>query len=268
MSVYVDQLHRKLDLPSTPKRIISLVPSQSEFLWDLGLRDELIGITKFCIHPEEMFRSKTRVGGTKEINFEKIAALKPDLIIGNKEENEQEQILELMKHYPVWMSDIKDLKSAYEMMVNLGELVGKREKAAEIKLTIEYGFNTFIAERNHSKQQTGNNKRVAYLIWQHPFMVAGANTFIDHLLSICGLENIFSDARYPEISMNELANKNPDLIFLSSEPYPFKEKHLHDFSEKCPMAKTILVDGEMFSWYGSRLLDAPAYFRGLLNSIS
>ena len=216
MSIYIDQLHRKLEIPSTPKRIISLVPSQSEFLWDIGLRDELIGITKFCIHPEEMFRSKLRVGGTKQINFEKIAELKPGLIIGNKEENEQEQILELMKHYPVWMSDINDLKSAYEMIVSLGELVGKREKAGEIKLTIEYSFNKFIEE---NKQQTTSNKQLttAYLIWQNPMMVAGANTFIDHLLKVCGFENIFADARYPEVTMNDLINKKPDLIFLSSE---------------------------------------------------
>lgn len=267
MPVFIDQLNRKLEIPSTPKRIISLVPSQSEFLWDIGLRDELIAITKFCIHPEEMFRSKTRIGGTKEINFEKIKALQPDLIIGNKEENEQEQILELMKLYPVWMSDINDLKSAYEMMVCLGELVGKREKAAEIKLTIEYSFNTFISERKAATANGSGSKKksAAYLIWQNPILVAGANTFIDHLLKACGFENIFTDARYPEVIMNDLINKKPDLIFLSSEPYPFKEKHIQKFSEKCPSAKTILVDGEMFSWYGSRLLHSPGYFRQLLN---
>jgi len=267
MPIFIDQLSRKLDIPSTPKRIISLVPSQSEFLWDIGLRNELIGITKFCIHPDEMFQNKTRIGGTKEINFEKIAELKPDLIIGNKEENEQEQILELMKHYPVWMSDVNDLKSAYEMMVSLGELVGKREKAGEIKLTIEYQFNTFIKE-NKKPTTVDRRLKIAYLIWQNPIMVAGKNTFIDHLLNVCGFENTFSDSRYPEVTMNDLIEKKPDLIFLSSEPYPFKEKHILEFSQKIPNAKTILVDGEMFSWYGSRLLKAPNYFRGLLNKIS
>src|ERR1700722_20147309 len=102
---FTDQMGRTISVEWPVKRIISLVPSQTELLYSLGLADEVIGITKFCVHPKEWFHSKTRVGGTKKLDFEKIAALKPDLIIGNKEENEEVQIKQLMQDYPVWMSD-------------------------------------------------------------------------------------------------------------------------------------------------------------------
>ncbi len=259
--IFIDQLKRKIELPSTPKRIISLVPSQTEYLYDLGLNEEVVGITKFCIHPDEWFRSKTRVGGTKQFDMEKIRALAPDLIIGNKEENEEEQVKELMEHYPVWMSDIVNLKGAFEMMVNLGEICGKRDKAAEIKLQAEYSFNTFKEEMKSSPLK---GKRMAYFIWQKPLMAAGPGTFIDHLLELCGFVNAFPDSRYPEITEEQLKQAAPDLIFLSSEPYPFKEKHVEWFKALCPGAAVITVDGELFSWYGSRLLKAPDYFSALI----
>src|ERR1700741_1030662 len=120
---FTDQMNREIELKGSPKRIISLVPSQTELLWHLGLREELVGITKFCVHPEEMFHTKPRVGGTKKFDLKKIAELKPDLIIGNKEENEQVQIEELMKQYPVWMSDITNLDQALDMISRVGALV-------------------------------------------------------------------------------------------------------------------------------------------------
>lgn len=263
--IYTDQLNRKIEIPSIPKRIISLVPSQTELLYDLGLRDEVVGITKFCIHPEEWFHSKTRVGGTKKYDLEKIKALQPDLIIGNKEENEQEQIEELMKHYSVWMSDIYTLKDAYDMITRIGALVGKREDAVNLKLEIESRFNLF-------QQPTTNNKllKTAYFIWNNPYMVAGHDTFINEMLKLNGFENVFTnkDSRYPEITNEELIAANPSLVLLSSEPYPFKEKHIQEFKELLPDAKIMVVDGEIFSWYGSRLLKALEYFKQLIEKIS
>src|SRR5882672_10527980 len=185
MPVFIDQLHRKLNISSPPKKIISLVPSQSELLWDLGLRDELIGITKFCIHPKEMFRSKTRVGGTKQIHFEKIKELKPDLIIGNKEENEKEQIEELMQHYPVWMSDIHNLDEALQMIASIGEMTNKKTRADEITKRIRENFSQLPTP--------GSKLRTAYVIWKNPYMLAGKNTFIDHLMRKCGFENILTE---------------------------------------------------------------------------
>jgi ABC-type Fe3+-hydroxamate transport system substrate-binding protein len=263
MPVYTDQLNRKLDLSSTPRRIISLVPSQTEFLYDIGLRDEVVGITKFCVHPQEWFRSKPRIGGTKKYDFEKIRALQPDLIIGNKEENEKEQIEELMKEFNVWMSDIVNLKDALNMMVMLGVLLKKDQQATEIKLRTEYAFQQFKASAPFV------NMRCAYFIWRAPYMVAGENTFINEMLKYCGFENVFGEkgSRYPEVSADDLRAKDPQLILLSSEPYPFKEQHIEEFRQICPNAKILTVDGEMFSWYGSRLLQAPGYFTGLIQSL-
>lgn len=263
MQTFTDQLNRKLELPSPPKRIISLVPSQTELLYDLGLRNEVVGITKFCVHPEEWFRTKTRVGGTKKYDFEKIKALEPDLIIGNKEENEKEQIEELMKHYNVWMSDIYNLKDAFDMITRVGTLVGKREEAVNLKLKIESQFNVF--EQSQSLRTPNSKLRTSYFIWRNPYMVAGRDTFINEMLKLCNLENVFTDrtSRYPEISNEEIIEACPEIVLLSSEPYPFKEKHIQELQELLPNAKVLVVDGEIFSWYGSRLLKAPEYFSDL-----
>ena len=263
---FTDQLNRKIEIASTPRRIISLVPSQTELLYDLGLREEVVGITKFCIHPEEWFRSKTRVGGTKKYDLEKIKALKPDLIIGNKEENDQEQIEELMKHYTVWMSDIYSLQDAYDMITRVGVLVGKSKEAIHLKLEVEAKFNSFFIECEALKVPT----KTAYFIWNDPYMTAGHDTFINEMLKLCGFENVFlhKSSRYPEVNNEEILEANPDLILLSSEPYPFKEKHVEQFQALLPSAQIRIVDGEMFSWYGSRLLRSSEYFRQLLKGIS
>lgn len=259
MPFYTDQLNRKIELAFPPKRIISLVPSQTELLYDLGLRDEVVGITKFCIHPEEWFKSKTHVGGTKKIDFEKIKQLQPDLIIGNKEENEKEQIEQLMKNYTVWMSDIHTLKDALTMITHSGPLVGKQQESTILKLQIEFAFNNLKSQVSNSKP----GPQTAYFIWKKPFIVAGNNTFINDMLTICGLTNVFATpafSRYPTISLEQIQAAKPELILLSSEPYPFKEKHIEELQTLCPEAKILIVDGEAFSWYGSRLLSAPAYF--------
>ncbi len=247
-----------------PKRIISLVPSQTELLWDLGLRDELVGITKFCIHPKEMFQSKTRIGGTKKLDFEKIKALQPDLIIGNKEENEQAQIEELMKHYPVWMSDINTLNDAYKMITDIGSIVNKQNASEKIVLQIKSEFNSIL----NSKSKILNQKSTAYFIWKKPYMVASEDTFINEMMITCGFKNVFQNkTRYPEVTLEELQQLQPEVILLSSEPYPFKEKHIKEFTTACPNAKIIIVDGELFSWYGSRLVKSPKYFTKLIQQI-
>jgi len=266
LNSFKDQLNRKIELSSPPKRIISLVPSQTELLYDLGLRDEVVGITKFCIHPEEWFRSKTRVGGTKKYDFEKIKALHPDLIIGNKEENEQEQIQALMNLYPVWMSDVYTLKDAYDMITRIGTLVGKQQEAQNLKLKIESEFVPLWRRQGEDLTNVHSQLTTAYFIWNNPFMVAGNNTFINEMLKVCGLQNIFEQERYPEITTEQLEKANPEIILLSSEPYPFKEKHIQEFKAICPNAKVLVVDGEIFSWYGSRLLKAPEYFKQLMAS--
>jgi len=249
----------KLEVPDLPQRIISLVPSQTELLHYWGLEDRVVGITKFCVHPEEWYRSKTRIGGTKTVNFDKIKDLKPDLIIGNKEENTQEEIDELGQNYPVWMSDMQSLEDVWSMMTMLGELLGVAKVSNQL---IEQLKGDFLhLEAVFLKQE---KIKVAYFIWQSPHMVAAANTFIDTLLQKSGFKNVFGDLeRYPEVSLEMLENTEIDAILLSSEPYPFKNKHIEWFQNTCPNSKVVLVDGELFSWYGSRLLLAVDYIKKL-----
>ncbi|MDX1942716.1 MAG: helical backbone metal receptor [Saprospiraceae bacterium] len=257
---FVDQMRRRVSLEFPPQRVVSLVPSQTELLYDLGLDKEVIGITKFCIHPNEWFRSKTRVGGTKQVKLDIIEKLQPDLIIGNKEENEREQIEALAAKYPVWMSDIKSLDDAVNMIEAIGELVDKAENAKKLSERINVAFGAF------QKEYPAPTLPAAYFIWRKPYMVAASDTFVDEMLRIAGFVNVFAERkRYPHIPLEELAKTAPQVILLSSEPYPFKKKHFDEFKRVCPNAVIKLVDGELFSWYGSRLLHTPAYFRRLLN---
>ncbi len=255
MPVYQDQMNRSVEVPSIPKRILSIVPSQTELLFDLGLDNEIIGITKFCIHPFDKVKSKIKVGGTKTLGTDLIKKLKPDLIIGNKEENERSQVEELMELFPVWMSDIADLSGAIDMIQRVGEIVNRDKEAEKLVRSIRLGFDAL----NINTQ----GLRVAYLIWRKPYIIAGKGTFIDDMLQKCSLVNAFDTARYPEVTTEQLIAARLDIVLLSSEPYPFKEKHITEFKTILPGSIVKLVDGELFSWYGSRLLHAPSYFEEL-----
>ncbi len=248
-------MKRLISVPYPPQRIISLVPSQTELLFDLGLDREVVGITKFCIHPAEKFKKSIKVGGTKKLDLNKIYDLRPDLIIGNKEENDKTQIESLMKDFPVWMSDIQVLPDAIDMIKQIGELIARSEKANAIARSINEQFLNL-----NIKQKSA---RAVYLIWKDPYMLAGKQTFIDDILSRAGFENVITVDRYPEITIDQLINLKPECIFLSSEPYPFKGEHVKEFKRIFPDTQVFIVDGEMFSWYGSRLLLSPAYLRSL-----
>lgn len=252
---FTDQLGRTIQVNYPPERIISLVPSQTELLFDLGLDTEVVGITKFCIHPIDKFAARAKVGGTKKLNLELIRNLKPDLIIGNKEENERGQLETLMQEFPVWMSDIYTLEDAGKAIVQIAEMVNREPEAAYLVHLINAGFK----DLQTLALQHGLDKSVAYLIWREPYMLAGPDTFIDHLLTLNGLRNVVKQSRYPEIDLKDLSRLKPDLVFLSSEPYPFREKHLKEIGTAVPGARVMLVDGEMFSWYGSRLVKAVQY---------
>ncbi|WP_324671801.1 helical backbone metal receptor [Hymenobacter sp. GOD-10R] len=251
-----DQLGRRVVVPYPPQRIVSLVPSQTELLFDLGIGARVVGVTKFCIHPSEARQQAAVVGGTKNFDFEKIAALQPDLILGNKEENYQEGIEQLAEQYPVWLSDISTLEEALRMIRQVGILTATQIKAEALEQGIAESFATLGPVTLPIS--------AAYFIWRKPFMVAASGTFIDDMLRRTGFINAFAEqSRYPEISLAQLAQAAPQVIFLSSEPYPFKEKHIAEFTEVCSSATIRIVDGELFSWYGSRLRYSAAYFREL-----
>ena len=257
-------LQKTVDLNCIPKRIISLVPSQTELLHYFNLEEETIGITKFCVHPNAWHQTKTKIGGTKTIHIKKIKELQPDLIIANKEENVQAQIEELAQDYPVWLTDVNNLDDALIMITDIGELTNKVKEAGLLVKEINIGFDNL----SHKPQTTNHKQKTAYLIWQKPYMTVGGDTFINDMLLKCGFQNIFADkSRYPEVTIDDLQIANCQLLLLSSEPYPFKQKHIDELQVQLPGTKIILANGEFFSWYGSRLLQAPSYFKQLISQI-
>ncbi|WP_178983732.1 ABC transporter substrate-binding protein [Winogradskyella helgolandensis] len=254
-----DQLKRDIQLNKTPKRIISLVPSQTELLVDLGLEASIVGVTKFCVHPKHLRMSKAVVGGTKQINIEKIKALCPDIILCNKEENTKAIISSLEEIAPIHISDIYNLDDCFELINMYGEIF-------DIKRTTSTLVSNIQLEREAFQLQFQDKKKlkVAYFIWQQPWMVAASENFIDVMIKEAGFINVFEDEkRYPEIDLSNSKLKEADLIFLSSEPFPFKADHILEFQKKFPEKTIKIVDGELFSWYGSRLLKSYSYFKTL-----
>nr|WP_321237027.1 helical backbone metal receptor [uncultured Psychroserpens sp.] len=252
------QAGREFWLDGIPKRIISLVPSQTELLVDLGLESSIVGITKFCVHPENLRKNKTIVGGTKQVNYDKIIALKPDIILCNKEENTKEMVSKLEHIAPVHISNIFNLNDTLYLIKSYGLMFSVESKATQIMVAINEAsraFYDFISGRP--------NLKVAYFIWKNPWMVAANHTFIDAMLKLNNFENYFGYLeRYPEVDLNSI-KEELDVVLLSSEPYPFKNEHINDLKNQFPNTKIMLVDGEFFSWYGSRLQYAFDYFKTL-----
>jgi ABC-type Fe3+-hydroxamate transport system substrate-binding protein len=246
------------DITFIPKRIVSVVPSQTELLFDLGLSNEILGITKFCIHPKEICKTKAIVGGTKNLNIEKIISLQPDLIIANKEENVKEQIELLSEKIPVWLTDVNNYDEALQMIADMGKITQTSEKANSIKQSIDEQLSAPIFNKK---------RKAVYLIWKSPFMTIGGDTFIDSMMHKAGFENTFHHlTRYPEIEIENIAKSDCEFVLLSSEPYPFSQKHVDEMQASLPNKKIIIVDGEMFSWYGSRMLKSATYFKEISTS--
>lgn len=259
MKIHQDQIGRILALKKIPQRIISLVPSLTELLVDLGLESAIIGLTKFCVHPSHLKKNKTIIGGTKNINIKKIKALNPDIILCNKEENTKEIVAICEQIAPTHVSAIFTIDDTLELINLYGELFSKEMQAAKMVQEIQFrlvDFQEFIENKEL--------KKVAYFIWKKPWMVAGNQTFIHQMLQLNKFDNIYKNReRYPEIDIDNIELEgNPDFLFLSTEPYPFKENDISEM-EKLSSARVILVNGEMFSWYGSRLLKAFDYFKAL-----
>jgi iron complex transport system substrate-binding protein len=257
--IYIDQLKREIQLNKIPKRIISLVPSQTELLVDLGLEASIVGVTKFCVHPKHLRMSKAVVGGTKQINIEKIEALRPDIILCNKEENTKEIIESLKEIAAIHVSDIYNLEDCFELINMYGEIFNIKRTTSTLVSNIQLEREAFQLQF-----QNRDKLKVAYFIWKKPWMVAASDNFIDVMITEAGFVNVYKEEkRYPEIDLNNPKLKEADLIFLSSEPFPFKEEHVLELQSKFPEKTIKIVDGELFSWYGSRLLKSYTYFKTL-----
>jgi len=260
MSIIKDQIGREIVLKSVPKRIVSLVPSQTELLCDLALEKELIGITKFCVHPLHLKTTKNIVGGTKKVDFDKIRKLKPDFILCNKEENSYDFLPELEAIAPTYFSDVNTIQDSIDLILSLGAIFNRRTEADNFAHKIEFKLNDF-------KQFIKNKptRKTAYFIWAKPWMVVGNDTYINEILKLNKFENIYANmSRYPKIEIDRIRHEgDPDLVILSSEPFPFKDEHAMELSTYTNRSITLFGDGEMFSWPGSRMLLAFDYFKEL-----
>lgn len=248
-----DDLGAPILLTSKPQRIISLVPSLTETLVDAGLKNQLTGITKFCVHPNGLPKEIKIIGGTKNPRINDILNLKPDLVFANKEENRAEDINELKKFTQVYVTDIKNNQDILDFFHMLNVV-----------------FNTDACFELLQKLQNipiyPQRKKIptCYLIWKDPWMTIGKDTFIHSMMEKYGFQNICSDSdRYPIISFKQIKAHQTKIVMMSSEPYPFKEKEKEELLKLLPGMSVIMVDGEMFSWYGSRLLLADTYLNNL-----
>lgn len=268
MIYLLDDLGNAFSFANVPQRIVSLVPSQTELLYDLGLEEQIVGITKFCVHPAHLRKTKKIVGGTKKVHYERIRLLQPDIIICNKEENTQEIVSELQKFARVWVTDIIEIEDVFRMISIFGQLFNQRVRAQRLIDKLEKEIAHF-----HSFVQNLPTLKVAYFIWANPYMVAGHTTFINTLLKMCNFKNIYADvekypSRYPEIELKKIRlDGDPDVVLLSSEPFPFKDENAFEIGRFTHHAKVVFVDGELFSWYGSRLLKSFEYFRKLRQTL-
>lgn len=256
MITITDQTGNSLYFSKPPEKLVCLVPSLTETIADAGLENHLAGITKFCVHPMSL-RDKVRIiGGTKNPRVKDIFALKPDLIIANKEENRHEDIEAFRQFTQVYVSDIKTSHDV-SLFLSFLQTLYKTDGCHHLIEQIENLHNLPVRLKIPT----------CYLIWKDPLMTIGNDTFIHHMMEKYGFSNVFGNKlRYPQISYSKIEEYNPEIIMLSTEPYPFKETDISNLSHMFPASKVVLVDGEMFSWYGSRIIKANGYLNQLYSS--
>ena len=258
MPTYTDQLEREISINLKPQRIISLVPSLTELISELGIEKQLVGITQFCKHPYHLKSTKTIVGGTKKVDFEKIKSLNPDFILCAKEENTPKLVAELENIATVFVADVKSVQESILLIEVLGRILHCQTNAENLIQKMKFHLADF---KNFTKYLP--RKKVAYFIWENPWMVVGNDCYINDLLKLNNFINVYeAKGRYPEIAVENIRKDgNPKIILLPTEPFPFNDEHAFEIGRHSNHAKTVFVEGEMFSWYGSRLLKAIPYFK-------
>ena len=260
MIVITDSTDKKINFFETPKRVVSLIPSITETLFDLGVGDTVAGISKYCVYPAEAVKGKRKVGGQKNPDFEEIKKIDPDLIILNWEENKPEHIDYLSLRYKTWITYPKTVSDAEQLLLELGQVFGVETKAAEFTDEIR---NSVIKLRSHRRAKL----KALYLIWRNPWMSINHDTFIHHVMDVHHLENVYRHhpKRYFNVTSEDIEAANPDVIILPDEPYHFLEKHKLEFFHLSVSAvksqRIFLADGTYFCWYGTRTAKASKYIQ-------
>lgn len=252
-----------------PCRIVSLVPSITELLCDLGLASRIVGRTGFCIHPQQAVASIPKVGGTKDVNIEKIRRLAPTHLVVNIDENEKPTVDTLSSFIPnvIVTHPVSPLDNP-PLFRLMGGVFGCEHEAETLCTQFDAGLQRLQQQLqlNHALHQRGavQPHRVLYCIWQDPWMTVSRDTYIARMLELIGWQHWISDspARYPVFQWNEALRATIDEVILSSEPYRFTDQHV-DALERQIGKPVRLVDGEMLSWYGSRAIKGLAYLGGL-----
>lgn len=257
-----DHLGRRIEVADSPLRIVSLCPSLTETLFALGLAERVVGRTCYCVRPADAVAKVPVVGGTKSLSVDAIAALAPDLIIAEKEENDRAQVEALMERHTVFVVEVNDFDEALRAVRDVGEVTGAREAAAALVKRINLAFEDLLRLQPPVD--------AAYLVWGDPPMAAGGGTYINSLLQRCGLRNVCAglEGRYPQVSREQIAALAPRAVLLSSEPFPFTEAHVAQWSGAISDSAILLVDGEMFAWYGARMIEAGPYLGALSRRLS
>lgn len=258
LSAPTDGRGRSLTTPSPPQRILSLVPSTTETLFDLGCGDRVVGCTRFCVRPAEQVAELPKVGGTKDVDPERVSALRPDLILANCEENTREIFEALDSVAPLWAPLPRTVDEALSDLLHTGELIHATAQAQDWHRRIQ------TARADLRAATPGHRFSYAYLIWRSPFMTVSDDTFIASMLAETGGLNVFGEHpdRFPTTSATEIASLQPDLVLLSSEPFPFRDRHRQELHRATglPLERLRYIDGELASWHGTRMLRAFASF--------
>lgn len=265
MLVVKDQLGREHRFEQVPTRIVSLVPAVTETLFDLGLEDELVGITSACMHPYHLRVTKENVGEPQAIEVEQLKLLLPDIIIASPRENSLETIERLRAVSTVWLVDVRTMEQNIQLIELLGQLFNKRTEARKWVDKIHFGqrdLMDFVRDKSSFK--------VAYFVGKDPFVVAGEGTLTQELLALNKFENVYATRvePYPEVEIRKIRIQgDPELVFLPSLPYAFQEEDAFEIGRFTHHGKTIFVEGEMFSWYGTRIAKAFDYFKQIHNRL-
>lgn len=227
------------------RKIISLCPSVTETICELGFPEKLAGITDFCVHPSKYVKQIPKIGGVKNPDIKKILRLKPDLVLFVKDENTLQDYEKLHTHLECIVFDIKTIDDSMNMIASLEKILN----AGRTKSLINQ-MNKLIGKTIPKYP----DKKYLYLVWKNPFMAAANNTYTSSLLSVFGMKNFLAhEEGYPEINLSEI-DADTDYIFLPDEPWKFTAKDRHEISEIFPKSKVINVDGKLFSWFGYRTL--------------
>jgi ABC-type Fe3+-hydroxamate transport system substrate-binding protein len=237
-------------------RIVSLVPSITELLCDLGLADQIAGRTGFCIHPRETVRAIPKVGGTKDVKLDKLRALGPTHVIVNVDENRRETVEEIARFVPhVIVTHPRAPRDNLALYRLIGGLFGREEEAERLCAAFEEAWAQARADAAAREP-----REVLYLIWRDPWMTVGPDTYVSRMLAAFGWRTLpaDSDDRYPEIDPAAYAGRVGHVL-LSSEPFHFRERHVPEVEALVPGARVSLIDGEMTSWYGSRAIAGLRY---------